>query len=208
VHWIFDPFQLIKWRIELDSCGTGLSIELHFSTARQGEIWAGVPFDVVLRKETDTDLLPHQPPPQLASILLGQRELGEVRTFPFHSLVAIADQQGSSVVFARGLHAHRAENGVISLTLRRSIEWLTRSDLKRRVGDAGPFLFAPDAHCERAVVHELAFVSLPHPANSIQLQALNASFQNPPIVVRADGHDAWKNWKVFQESIPISNLSL
>jgi alpha-mannosidase len=208
VRLIFDPTPLVRWQIELDSSGTDLSIEMHFSTARQSEIWAGMPFDMVRRKETDTDLLPHQPPPQLASILLGQRELGEVRTFPFHDLVAISDQQGSGVVFARGLHAYRAEQDNLSLTLRRSVEWLTRAELQCRVGDAGPFLYVPDARCERTVRHELAFASLPYSATSMELQAYNACFQNPPIVVRANSHGSWDHWPVLQENLPLSSLQL
>jgi alpha-mannosidase len=208
IRLVFDPSPLIRWRMELDSSGSDLSIAMHFSTARQGDIWAGMPFDVVKRKEADSDLLPRQPPPQLASLLLGQRELGEVRTFPFHDLVAISDQQGSAVVFGRGLHAYRADQGELSLTLRRSIEWLTRSELNCRMGDAGPFLYVPDARCERSVVHELAFASLPYPANSMELQALNAGFQNPPLVVSSNGPGTWEHWEFFQENLPLASLLL
>jgi alpha-mannosidase len=208
VHLIFDPSPLLRWQIELDSSGTDLCVEMCFSTAREGEIWAGMPFDVVPRSEADADLLPRQAPPQLANILLGQREIGEVRTFPLHDLVAISDQDNSSVVFARGLHTYRVDKGVLSLTLRRSVEWLTRADLKCRVGDAGPFFYVPDARCERVVHHELAFAILPYPATSIKLQSLNASFQNPPLVVRVNGHGTWKDWEILQESLPLSSLQL
>jgi alpha-mannosidase len=208
IHLVFDSSPLVRWQIELDSSGTDLSIEMHFSTARQGEIWAGMPFDLVNREEADNDLLPKQPPLELTSILLGQRELGEVRTFPFHDLVAISDQQGSSVVFARGLHAYRAEKGALSITLRRSVEWLTRSDLQCRLGDAGPLLYVPDARCERNVIHELSFASLPYQATSMEIQALNSSFQTPPIVVRVDSHGSCDHWEFLQENVPLSSLQL
>lgn len=208
VRLFFDPSPLVRWQVDLDSSGADFGVEMRFDTARQGEPWAGMPFDLVQRSEADSDLLPHQPPPELASILLGQRELGEVRTFPFHDLVAISDHGGSSVVFARGLHAYQADSGALSLTLRRSVEWLTRADLACRVGDAGPFFYVPDARGERMVRHELAFASLPHPAGSMELQALNAAFQNPPLVVRSAGEGSRRRWAVLQEGLPLSSLQI
>lgn len=208
IRVIVDPSPLLRWQIDLDSSGSDLNVEIRFATARQGDVWAGMPFDLMQRPETDTDLLPRQPSQELSSILLGQRELGEVRTFPFHDLVAISDRHGSSVVFARGLHAYQAEKGTLSLTLRRSVEWLTRADLEWRVGDAGPFFYVPDARCERKVRHELAFAVLPYPATSMALQALNATFQNPPLVVRSGGCGARRHWEFLQENLPLSSLQV
>jgi alpha-mannosidase len=208
IRLTLDPTPLLRWQIDLDSGGTDLRVEMFFATARQGDIWAGMPFDLVPRPEADLDLLPFQPEPELSSILLGQRELDEVRTFPFHDLVAISDQEGSSVVFARGLHAYRAEGGDLYLTLRRSVEWLTRADLKRRIGDAGPFFYVPGARCERRVRHELAYASLPYPATAMALQSLNAAFQNPPLVVRAAGSGELHRWEVLQENLPLSSLQV
>jgi alpha-mannosidase len=208
IRLIFDLSPLVRWQIELDSSGTDLCVEMCFDTARQGEIWAGMPYDLVQRSEVDVDLLPRQPSPQLANILLGQRELGEVRTFPFHDLVVISERDNSSVVFARGLHAYRAESGVLSLTLRRSVEWLTRPDLKGRVGDAGPFFYVPDARCECSVRHELAFANLPYPVTSMRLQALNDTFQNPPLVVQTDGHGTREHWEFLREDLPLSSVQI
>jgi alpha-mannosidase len=206
IRLIFDPSSLLRFQIELDSCGTDLCVEMCFATAHHGEIWAGMPFDMVQRPEADVDLLPRQLTPPLSNILLGQRELGEVRTFPFHDMVAISDKYHSAAVFARGLHAYRVEKGVIALTLRRSVEWLTRPNLARRVGDAGPFFYVPDARSERKVQHELAFAALPFPAASMELQALNASFQNPPLVVRSEVQGRQDQWDLLQEDIPLSAL--
>lgn len=208
IRLILDPSPLVRWQIELDSHGSDLCIEITFITAQQGEIWAGMPFDLMKRPEADVDLLPRQLSPQLASILLGQRELGEVRTFPFHDLVGISDQYSSAIVFARGLHAYRAEKGTLSLTLRRSVEWLTRPDLACRVGDAGPYFYVPDARCERKVRHELAFASLPYPATSMKLQALNASYQNPPLVIRSECQGKQDHWELLQEDLPLSALQV
>jgi alpha-mannosidase len=208
VRIIFDPSPLVRWQVELDSRGTDLSVEMSFNTARHCDVWAGMQFDMVTRPECDIDFLPRQLSPPLEGILLGQRELGEVRDFPFHDLVGISNQQGSSVVFARGLHTYRAEHGILSLTLRRSVEWLTRTDLASRVGDAGPVFYVPDARCERKVHHELAFAATPFTMDSMEMQALNAGFQCPPLVVRSECQGRRKDWGFLQENLPFSSLQI
>jgi hypothetical protein len=58
------------------------------------------------------------------------------------------------------------------------------------------------------VRHELAFASLPYPAMAMALQSLNASFQNPPLVVQAARHGQLRCWEVFQENMPLSSLQV
>lgn len=153
----FDQSPLIRWEIDLDSRGTDLRVELAFETAMAGEIWAGMPFDVVRRPVADRDLLPRELPEALDKVLLGQRELDAVSTFPFHDFVAVSDGDSTVAILAKGLRAYRAEEGgVVILPLRRAVEWLTKADLEKRVGDAGPFFYVPDARCERRVRHEVA----------------------------------------------------
>lgn len=203
----FDRSPLIRWEIELDSRGTDFRVEMDFETAKRGQVRAGMPFDVVARPFADRDLLPRQAGERLGAVLLGQRELGEVRTFPFHEFVAVTDESGTAAVFARGLHAYEAgEDGRIRLTLRRSVEWLTRPDLEGRVGDAGPFFYVPDARCERKVIHEVGFALLPYNVESTEFLALNAGFQGPPLLVRVEGRSERGEWAVFQENLPLSSL--
>ncbi|HIC89702.1 MAG TPA: hypothetical protein EYP04_09925, partial [Anaerolineae bacterium] len=156
--WLtFDQTPLLRWQIDLDSRGTNFRVDMAFATAHSGAVYAGMPFDVVKRPTTNKDLLPRQLDPKLAAVLLGQRELGEVRTFPFHDFVMISDGSSPAVVMAKGIRAYQADDdGTIALTLRRSVEWLTASDLQHRSGDAGPFMYVPDARCERTVRHEIA----------------------------------------------------
>jgi hypothetical protein len=112
-------------------------------------------------------------------------------------------------VLAKGLHAYQAdENGRITITLRRSVEWLTKSDLQSRVGDAGPFFYVPDARCERVVTHELAATFVDFRVDDLEFLALNAGFQNPPQLVDTRMTGTRREWSFFQESIPLSSLQI
>ena len=205
----FDGSPLLRWEIELDSQGANLRVEVDFATGLSGTIHAGMPFDVVTRPAADTDLLPRDVAGDLAKILLGQRELNSVRTFPFHDFVAVGDAQRSVAVFAKGLHAYSAgDDGTLHLTLRRSVEWLTAANLANRIGDAGPFFYVPDARCERTVCHELAVAFCPFPAGSAAMQALNAAFQSPPLVVEARGEGDRRRWQLLSGTAPLSALQV
>lgn len=207
VYVHFDRSPLVRWQVHLDSRGSNLRVEMRFATARPGAVWAGMPFDAVPRPLADEELLPRQLPPDLAGVLLGQRELNRVTTFPFHDYVAVGDGAGAAVVFARGLHAYSAAaGGVISLLLRRSVEWVTKSDLPDREGDAGPAFYVPGARCERLVRHELAFAAGDFAAPSLPLLALNAAFQQPPLLVRREGPGRRRHWPLLHEPLPLSSL--
>ena len=209
VRLTFDQTPLLRWQIDLDSQGTDFRVDMVFETAHPGDIYAGMPFDVVKRSIVDRDLLPRQLDARLASVLLGQRELEEVSTFPFHDFVAVSDENSSAVVMAKGIRSYQAkEGGVISLTLRRSIEWLTAPDLQHRVGDAGPFMYVPDARCERTVRHEIAVVIGEMVVDDSMIHRLNAGFQNPPLIVAAHGRGAQTEWQFLQENLPLSSLCL
>ena len=205
----FDSTPLVRWQIDLDSHGTDFKLDLVFETGQTGQIYAGMPFDVVERPAADTDLLPRQLDKTLAKVLLGQRELEAVKTFPFQDFVAVSDGATSAVVLAKGLRSYQADdNGTIALTLRRAVEWLTAANLEHRVGDAGPFFYVPDARCERTVRHEIGVVLGAPSPDDMALQQLNAAFQNPPLIVESQGQGRQTEWAWRQENLPLSSLAL
>ncbi|MBE9473640.1 MAG: hypothetical protein IMY85_02020, partial [Chloroflexi bacterium] len=209
VRLIFDQTPMVRWQVDLDSRGTNFRIDMLFNTAQSGDIYAGMPFDVVKRPTVDRDLLPRQLNKELGDILLGQRELEEVRTFPFKDFVVISDESSSAVVLAKGIYGYQIdEEGVISLTLRRSIEWLTDPELKNRSGDAGPIMYVPDARCERTVRHEMAVMIDNTTINDLSMHQINGEFQNSPLVVVSHGEGEQSKWQFFQEDIPMSSLSI
>ena len=180
---IFDQSPLIQWQIELDSASVNFRVEMLFETGMQGQLNAGMGFDIVPRPFMDEDLLPANIDNDLAKLLMGQREVRRVDTFPFHDFVAIQNEEKLAVVFAKGLRAYSAnELGQVAITLRRSVEWLALSGLSHRAGDAGPLMYVPDARCERKVTHHLAFCA--GNASFADVTAWNAHFQNPPLLLR------------------------
>lgn len=204
-----DESQLIRWEIDLDSRGSNVRIDLAFETGQPGDLFAGMPFDVVPRAAADTDLLPRQLPDNLAKVLLGQRELGSVNDFPFHDFVAIGHEQACTAVLAKGIHSYTAsEAGTIALTLRRSVEWLTKGGLRDREGDAGPFFYVPDGRCERTIHHEVAVALGDFAPDSMRLQQLNATYQNPPLIVRSEGNGSQTAWSLLAETVPLSALTV
>ena len=203
----FDQSPLIKWQVDLDSRGNNLNIEMVFETKQGGDLYAGMPFDVVKRAIVDADLLPRELDDSLREVLLGQRELNAVTTFPFHDFVAIGQTNHSVAVLAKGVRSYEAQaDGTISVTLRRAVEWLTAANLEGRIGDAGPFFYVPDARCERNVQHELAITFIPDAPNSMTMQAMNAAYQNPPLVVSAMGNGSETSWQLCQEDLPLASL--
>jgi alpha-mannosidase len=209
VRLVFDQTPLLSWQVDLDSRGTDFRVDMVFDTAQRGDIYAGMPFDVVNRPSVDQDLLPRQLEPRLAKTLLGQRELNEVRTFPFQDFVVVSDNLSSAAVFAQGLHAYRAGNGgTISLTLRRSVEYLTRSDLEYRAGDAGPHMYVPDARCERVVRHKIAVMIGNVTLDDPSMHRLNAGFQNPPVIVDHQGEGGQGSWQFLRADLPLSSLHI
>ncbi|MFQ5615809.1 MAG: hypothetical protein ACE5GO_05035, partial [Anaerolineales bacterium] len=209
VRLTFDQSPLIRWTVDLDSRGTDFRVEMVFKTMHPGQVYAGMPFDTVKRPAVDHDLLPRQLDESLEKVLLGQREIGAVKTFPFQDFVAISTEQSSITILARGLHAYQAdEAGKITIPLRRSVEWLTRPNLEYRVGDAGPFFYVPDARCERKVTHELAVMFNDFGVNNLQFHALNAGFQNPPLIVETSGSGTQAEWQFLQENLPMSSLHI
>ncbi|WP_420643125.1 hypothetical protein [Candidatus Leptofilum sp.] len=204
-----DDSQLIRWDIILDSRGTDVRIDLAFETGQPGDLFAGMPFDVVQRPVADTDLLPRELPSNLAKVLLGQRELGSVKDFPFHNFVALGHEKECTAVLAKGINAYTAtEDGTIALTLRRSVEWLTKAGLRDREGDAGPFFYVPDGRCERTVHHEVAVAIGPFAPDSLALQKLNASYQHPPLIVQGAGQGSQTEWSLLTEELPLSSLTV
>ncbi len=209
IRLIFDDSPLVRWQIDLDSQGTDILVEMTFATDETRSVHAGMPFDMVQRPLKDVDLLPEDLPEDLAKVLLGQREINEVVQFPFHHFVSSSDGMITTAVFAKGLRAYSIdEDGTISLPLRRSVEWLTRSGLKNRVGDAGPFFYVPDARCERLVRHELAVAVGKFAPDSAEILSLNAQFQNPPLLVQKHAPGTVNSWPFFKENLPLSSLSI
>lgn len=207
VQLTFMDGEMPRCQIELDSRGTNFRVDFVCQPAIFGTIFAGMPFDVVERPAQDTDFLPAELTGQQAKIFMGQRELNEVRSFPFQEFVGVREGKRSVVVCAKGGSAYQVDaEGTIRIILRRSSEWLTKANLKNRIGDAGPFFYVPDARCERVTKHELALLVANLEMTSPDFQCINHSFHNPPVLVHSQGQGALTSWQLAQEDMPLSSL--
>lgn len=99
---------------------------------------------------------------------------------PQRSFVDVSNDQVGLMIANRGLPevaVIRGENGkaVISLTLLRSVGWLSRDDLWNRVGHAGPPLQTPDA--QELQPYTFDFCIIPHGPDFFEAVQLAQSFQ-------------------------------
>lgn len=201
--------EMPRWQIDLDSSGVNFRVDFVCETAVSGQIHAGMPFDTVARQPQDSDLLPRDLEDSRAKIFMGQRELNEVRSFPFHEYVGIGNDERTVVVLAKGINAYQADaDGTLRIILRRSSEWLTKANLENRIGDAGPFFYVPDARCERVVRHELGVLVGNTAVTSPQFQQINHAFHHPPLLVTSEGSGDLTELTLFQENAPLSILQM
>ncbi len=212
VHFIAAD-ELVRVKIDLDvRDGVDFRIDMVADAAdldlANGKIFAGMPFDVMERRVADTDLLPRELSGDLAKIMLGQRELNQVTTFPFHDFVAV-EAEKTLVAMAAGLHSYSAVDGAISVTLCRSVEWLTKPNLENRIGDAGPFFYVPGARGVRiGQQFEVAVMVGDFAADSLVLQRLNAAFQTSTIKVPIEGTGDQIEWDFCRSDVPLSTMQV
>ncbi len=100
---------------------------------------------------------------------------------PLHSLMAVGTASDGMVLLTRGLHAAEAirEQGqtTLALTLLRAIGWLSRSDLRTRLGAVAPEVPVPDAQCLRALKAEFALAE--YPESDSALMRMGQSYTAP-----------------------------
>ncbi len=212
VRFRFDDGPVVHAEIDLDSDGTGFRIDVEFDTGVPGDrVLAAMPFDLVEREHVDRYLLPTDLDAELAGVLMGQREVGAVDEFPFHDFVALQGGERATMVLAKGLRSYRSsEIGLLSVAIRRSVEWLAKTGLERRQGDAGPAMYVPGARSERTVRHHLGFAVLPADSSAIDLFGIGEAFHRPPLIVDVTEGDAdgVTSWQVIGEELPMAGLEL
>ncbi len=207
----FDDGPLIDFTIDLDSIGTGFRVDAEFHTSVSAPtIHASMPFDVVERSHEDRDLFGHDVDEAMAAILMGQRETGHVTEFPFHDFVAMSASGRTVAVLAKGIRSYQSTDaGTITVTLRRSTEWLALTNLQLRSGDAGPMMYVPGARSERKVRHRIGLATLTGSVADPAFGAINEQFHNPPLLARVTGSGEGPNrWDVFSAPLPLTALFL
>ncbi len=212
IRLTFDQSPLIKWSIDLDSWGGDFRIEMKFVPGiddHGDEVVVGMPFDQLSRSMVDRDLLPRKIEGDLGQIFMGQRELNEIRTYPMHNFVGFQGSDRAAAVMARGNRSYQAfEDGTLLITLRRSVEWVTKVNLRNRIGDAGPLFYVPEARCERPVQHEIGFYCGDDRLDSQPFQTMLQAFHRVPLLVDKKGTGTQESGSFGQIPLPLSGLTI
>jgi alpha-mannosidase len=160
---------LISWNVSVISTGKNYRLRFAYDTQdTHSRVFAKMPYDIYERLRKDDNYFGQEIPTELQPVLLAAREIGSVSDFPFQGFVALSDTHTTKAVFARGLREYEVdENGKIFVTLKRSVEWITKS-IRTRIGDAGPKMYVPSAKDERTTRFELALVNVDSDVHSVE----------------------------------------
>ncbi len=159
---ILDQSPLVQWRLAIDTRGTNYRLRMAYETGdEKSAVFARMPFTIDRRLRRDANYFGAEIPEALRPVLLAAREVGSVDDFPFQGFVALTNETGTQAILARGLREYQVDkSGTILVTLKRSVEWLAKRELRTRLGDAGPYMYVPSAKCERETQFELGFLSV------------------------------------------------
>ena len=153
---------VVNWALMATTQGAGYRLRFTYDTAnRDASVFAKMPFDIYERPRRDTNYFGAEVPESLRPVLLAAREIGSVSDFPFQGFVALSDGSRTQSVLAKGLREYEVDgNGRISITLKRSVEWLAKPKLRTRLGDAGPYMYVPGARDERTTHFEVGLIDV------------------------------------------------
>ncbi len=173
-----DDSPIIRWEIEIFPNGVGYKLKAGIPDL-EGKILAKMPFYYIEREEEDRDLLPEKLEGELGEVLLAAREVERIVDFPFQDVVF----KGSYAILSLGLREYSAVGG-LWVTLLRSVEWITKKDVKGRTGDAGPVMYVPGARCERKQKLELGFM-----IETDGWEKWVEFFSKPPVIFSSTGKE-------------------
>ncbi len=159
---------IVDWQMQVDAKGSDYRLRVCFDTEeRHHPVHAKMPYDFQKRSRVDCNYFGRSVPKRLKPLLMAAREVDCVTDFPFQGLVALGDAKRTRAMLARGLREYAVDqSGTIAVTLKRSVQWLAKGDLRTRVGDAGPCMYTPGARDQRNTRFELGFIDLAAPLRS------------------------------------------
>ncbi len=205
---VFDGTPIIKWTVETES--KGCCYKLVFScdlNDQNSEVFVKMPFDIVRRPRK---IVYKELSEKLRNILIHAREMNANSLFPFQGFVALAAKGHTKAVFARGLREYEvAENGRMRITLIRSVDYVAKTNVPFREGDAGPNIFVPKSRCEGKIRFELGICEVNHPVMSVDFLKWFTLFDEEMYVVslrvKTEGKNSHLNF--FSSNLPVADHS-
>jgi hypothetical protein len=176
---IFDGSPLIRWEISAELRGKNYKLVFACQTYDRGsKVFAKMPFEIVQRERSEEIQIGDSE--KLKRVLLAAREEGTMKVYPFQGFVALSDTR-TRAIMAKGLHEYEVNSeGLIGITLVRSVEWIAKRKVQGRTGDAGPLVLVPGARCNGRIKFELAFVDLDQPVHSPEFFKWFSLFEDQP----------------------------
>lgn len=199
----------VDWYLEVDSEGSDYRLRICYDTEdTTGQVFAKMPYDILQRPREDVNYFGREIPADIQPLLLAARELGSVKDFPFQGFVAIGRADRTRAILARGLREYEVDSaGTIAVTLRRAVQWLAKSDLNTRVGDAGPYMYTPGARDQRRARFELSFMDLAGSPQSETFLKWFYWFEYGYIGFENRGYDGTQDSKlIWTERLPWSGI--
>jgi len=181
------------------------AVRLPFETDR---FWIESPFALVERPVGKAALPGADARRDPTRQLLGAE--GTYTTSPHKTVALVREGEHGLAVMNRGMaevDAVKLEGATrISLTMVRSVGWLSRGDLAMRTGDAGPSLQTPGAQCLRPFTWEYAI--MPFKGDNAQALAQAHAFAYPMLLSLVHGRSEGPNeLKVVEVDNPAVHLS-
>ena len=214
VYITFDDSEIAKFKIELNTKGTGFSILFRNEYKQDLQfVEVGMPFDTVQRSMEDNNLLPKDIPEAMEKLLIGQRDVEKTFTFPFHHFVfpksSVSKKTITPVLVAKGIKAYQTQgHNTIDVVLRRSVDWIMKPEGHRyHTGDAGPKFYVPGAKCERKITLECGIFFSTQAPNELSFHTKVDSYVTPPLLFQVYNNESSNNkLELLEESVIISSL--
>lgn len=215
VQITFDESETIKFKIDLDTIGTGFSILFRSEYGENIEnLSIGMPFDQVTRNISDTDLLPKDLPSNMDSLLVGQRDITRIFTFPFHGSISPKGEKSNALpsILAKGIKAYQTEGKrIVDVVLERSVDWIMKpTEHQYHTGDAGPKFYVPGAMCDRKKSVECAILMGKVKSDDISFSSLVDAYLTPPLIFEVTTSDIRvtnePDLQIIKEVAPITSL--
>lgn len=179
----FDNTPLIRYRIKILNRSKNHRLDMVFSPDMKSEreIISHMPFEYIRRPEFIDNS--RSIPEKFSRIFIGAREWGKDYEFPMGDFLAFVDEEGSFAVFPKGIKEYEIHGKDLHVILLRSVGWISKADIESRTGDAGPFMYTPDAQCIGELNIEFAiYVGEAKPWDK-EFRYWKDVYQNPPIII-------------------------
>jgi len=174
--------------MEIETMGKGSDYGLLLTLIGGGDITSGAPFDSVKRPY---EIKYEEPKEEMKKFLVAAREITFNNVFPMKDYVGLEKDDYFAAFMVKGIYSYTTHSTnslekAVSLILLRSVSWLSRENVKGRIGDAGPVMYTPGAEVKRRMKIETAFC-LSKKDNFLKYKS---SFINPPLLFYKDRNNS------------------